>query len=1374
VYKTKSLGVFFASIVGLGLTLTLLWSLGGIQVVYAADITVDTTDDELNSDGDCSLREAIRAANIDAAVDGCGPGAGADTIQFNLTTPAVITLTQGQLTIRRDPLTIEGPGVNSLAISGDNTARIFDVTNNVAVTLSGMTVRDGNATSPGGGLRTVGTLALIDTAFINNSSASSGGAVEVQRDLTMRDTDVLSNTADGQGGGINTNGSGSLIHITGGHFENNRSGSMAGALYANQTLVISGTHFISNTAQTFGGGVLAWRDAVVTNARFERNTAQNNDIGALYVATDLLMSESTFISNTAGVHYGAVWAGVDVHITGGAFTGNVAQTGHTGALGVDGALWLTGTHFVGNRAATTSGAIDVQGDLRMSGSDVLSNTAGEQGGGVNGYGALTHITGGRFENNRAGSMAGGLYISRALILSGTQFISNSARVQGGAVGAGGDVYVTAGEFISNMAETGRAGALQVGGSLWLTHSHFIANRAATSGGALAHIGSDGRFVNTLFARNHTDGDGGAMVLAHTGAVELVHATIVAPAQPVSAAIFVDASGGVTIVNTTLADYTFGLDVAAGTVYEDYNLFYQSTPVSGTVLRGGHSLSGDPVFADPSKDNYHLLAGSWALNTGTNAGITIDIDGETRPGGGGVDIGFDETTHVSDAVITKMVSTDPVPVPGSPITYTLTFSNAGNTMLPGVIITDIIPTSVHQTKVISSGVVVTDTGANPAYVWQVQGLAPGEGGVITVSGVLIDALARGTFTNTVDIDSMASELNVANNVAAASVTAPNVAPIAVNDTFTTAEESIVSLSPLANDIDGDPLSIDTITQPVHGTAALSGTTQIVYTPTLDFNGNDVLTYIVSDNEFTDTASVSITVTPVNDAPVISEGATVSVTVSEDGTPVPFDLTLNAGDVESDPLTWSILTHPAHGTAGASGMAISITVDYTPTADYFGPDVFMIQVSDGGLTDTISVSVTVAPVNDAPVAVDDVAVALRQRSSGDIMIFAAGGSDMLDVLANDTDIEDDSLSIVDVGVPSQGGNLVGLGSSLVVYTPTATFTGTETFTYTITDGGLTDTATVSATVTNGVDGGVSGDTFVVVNTGADGTFTITIEIPVGVEGDGNFVLVYDELAQAAGPPPGGFAPAGAFFILKAYLDGQLLDGDHAFQQPLTLTLEYENAEVAGIGPAEASLALYYWDEGGWSDYGITVVERDVENNRLMVTIGHLTEFGFFRRGFCYLPLVTKNFVNAPDLVVEALTATSYDVQVVIANEGNSPVTDEFWVDVYVDPDTPPTAVNQTWQMLSSQGLAWGINADALPLAPGDRLTLTLGSPYYAAAWSSVNWPLTAGTPVYAQVDSVALGSDYGAVRETHEITGGAYENNIASTEVGVAASRPVLAE
>jgi hypothetical protein len=122
----------------------------------------------------------------------------------------------------------------------------------------------------------------------------------------------------------------------------------------------------------------------------------------------------------------------------------------------------------------------------------------------------------------------------------------------------------------------------------------------------------------------------------------------------------------------------------------------------------------------------------------------------------------------------------------------------------------------------------------------------------------------------------------------------------------------------------------------------------------------------------TYNLSVTVTPVNDAPVISEGATTNVTMSEDSSPNPFELTLHASDVDTgDILTWKIFSEASQGIAEVTGTGESKEIGYTPIEDYSGSDNFVVEVSDGnGGTDTITVYVTIEEVNDAPIALDDI--------------------------------------------------------------------------------------------------------------------------------------------------------------------------------------------------------------------------------------------------------------------------------------------------------------------------------------------------------------------------------------------------------------------
>jgi len=146
-------------------------------------------------------------------------------------------------------------------------------------------------------------------------------------------------------------------------------------------------------------------------------------------------------------------------------------------------------------------------------------------------------------------------------------------------------------------------------------------------------------------------------------------------------------------------------------------------------------------------------------------------------------------------------------------------------------------------------------------------------------------------------------------------------------------------------------------PTHGT--LSGTApNLTYTPARDFNGSDVFTFKVNDGQLDSApATVTITVTPVNDAPVANAQ---SATTPED---TALSVTLSGSDVEGDTLTYTVVAGPTHGTL--SGTAPNLT--YTPAPDFDGSDTFTFNANDGRLDSApATVTITVTPVNDAPSA------------------------------------------------------------------------------------------------------------------------------------------------------------------------------------------------------------------------------------------------------------------------------------------------------------------------------------------------------------------------------------------------------------------------
>jgi hypothetical protein len=143
--------------------------------------------------------------------------------------------------------------------------------------------------------------------------------------------------------------------------------------------------------------------------------------------------------------------------------------------------------------------------------------------------------------------------------------------------------------------------------------------------------------------------------------------------------------------------------------------------------------------------------------------------------------------------------------------------------------------------------------------------------------------------------------------------------------------------------------------------------------------------------------------------------------------------------------------------------------------------------------------------------------------------------------------------------------------------------------------------------------------------------------------------------------------------------------------------------------------------------------------------------------FLPLMVAQPLTAPDLIVEEVLVAGEDVRITIRNIGETIAVDPFWVDLYIDPTTVPTGTNQIWQTVGTRGAAWGVTAI---LSPGQAVTLTVGDVFFNSEQSNLGGPIAAGTPIYVQVDSANELTDFGAVREEHEIRGLPY-NNIAAT-------------
>ncbi|MCC7285710.1 MAG: tandem-95 repeat protein, partial [Burkholderiaceae bacterium] len=317
-----------------------------------------------------------------------------------------------------------------------------------------------------------------------------------------------------------------------------------------------------------------------------------------------------------------------------------------------------------------------------------------------------------------------------------------------------------------------------------------------------------------------------------------------------------------------------------------------------------------------------------------------------------------------------------------------------------------------------------------------------------------------------------------------ITAVNDSPVATAGAASGAEDSTIPVSLGATDVDG-PIAGITITQlPASGTLLLAdGVTAVgagqtltpaqaaslLYRPDPDAWGTSTIGFVaVDDQGATSTpATWTLTVTPVNDMPVAGAD---SFAVAEDGSAT-IAVLANDSDADGDPLT---ITHVNGTPISDGGPAVTVPngnvqlvggqLVFTPAPDYNGPVSFTYTASDGALATSATVSGTVTAVPDAPlVGVDSFTV-------------PEDGSVTIDVRANDSDPDGGTLTITQVNgnaivdggaaVAVPGGSVTLVGGQLVL-TPAPDFNGPVSFTYTVSNGSLSSTGTVSGTVTPVID-------------------------------------------------------------------------------------------------------------------------------------------------------------------------------------------------------------------------------------------------------------------------------------------------------------------
>ncbi|QFT92824.1 Bifunctional hemolysin/adenylate cyclase precursor [Roseovarius sp. THAF9] len=462
-----------------------------------------------------------------------------------------------------------------------------------------------------------------------------------------------------------------------------------------------------------------------------------------------------------------------------------------------------------------------------------------------------------------------------------------------------------------------------------------------------------------------------------------------------------------------------------------------TAVDDTVpVDEDDTVTFNPTANDTDPDSDPLTVDS--IGTPANGTLTDNGDGTYTytP-----DENFNGTDSVSYTV------SDPS---GETSTATITFDVAPVNDAPDAV-NDVATTDEEATVTITP--LDNDTDVDGDTLRITAASVPSDQGTLTFTDTEIEFTPAEDFFGEATISYSITDDNGGTDTAEIAVTVNNIndAPEAVDDTVSTLEDQSVTFNPADNDNDpdGDPLTVTsvTVTDPTQGSAVLNGDGTVTFTPAENYNGPVELTYTVEDPDgASDTGSVLVNVGEVQDAPdAVDDVAT---------TPEDTAITLTPLDNDTDPDGDTLTITGANVPSDQGSVTFNDTeIVFTPADNFNGDATISYTITDGnGGTDSAEIDVTVTPVNDDPVAVDDI-----ENTDEDTPIT-------FNPAANDTDVDGDSLvvSAVDPIDPALG-EVVLNGDGTVTLTPAENYNGPVEFTYTVSDGqGGTDTGTALVNV------------------------------------------------------------------------------------------------------------------------------------------------------------------------------------------------------------------------------------------------------------------------------------------------------------------------
>ncbi len=677
------------------------------------------------------------------------------------------------------------------------------------------------------------------------------------------------------------------------------------------------------------------------------------------------------------------------------------------------------------------------------------------------------------------------------------------------------------------------------------------------------------------------------------------------------------SGGLTVTAEVLINVTNVNDAPIAT--NDNVSTNENVSVVVQVLSNDSDVDNDALsvvsVANPRNGRAEIVSDSEVRYTPNNGYFGVDAFEYTISDGA-------DTATATIVVNVVFVNVDPLVVPDQ-------FSVAED----GVIVFDVLendtdgdndPLTITNPGTPSNGTVELLSNGNIRYT-----PAPGFNGTDSFTYAVTDGTVEVTGQVTVTVNDV------------------NDAPLASDDSVSTNEDTPVVIDVLNNDSDpdGDTLTVISIDSVQSGTASINDDNTVNFTPAAGFSGQAGFTYSVDDgNGGSDSASVTVRVSDVKDSPNAADDSVST----EENTAVVIPVLANDSDPDGDALSISAISNVQSGTASVNA---NNTVTFTPTAGFSGQAGFDYTVDDGnGATDTASVTVLVSNTNQNPEAVDDT-VATEEDDPVAIT-----------VLQNDTDPDDDSLTLSVLTQPSNGTAEVLAQGNAIVYRPASGFSGVDSFTYQVSDGnGGTDSATVTITVSNvNVAPTAANDSALV----AQGEAVTIAVLANDSDPDGDTLSV-----SIATPPANGTATvqsnntilytASSTFSGTDTLVYSIADGNGG---TATATVSIAVQAVFVNSPPVAADDLAQATQGQPVDFNILANDSDPDGDSLTVTIATAPENGIATvlpdNGIRYTPNATY---SGPDSIAYTVddgnggvdTAT---VSIVVVAANSAPVAED----------------------------------------------------------------------------------------------------------------------